>query len=75
MLKKIIINKFLIKEMCDLVNFENGSIKFREETIEFIINQYTNESGVRELKRKLEKIFLKLTFVWNSYLKWKTIDN
>lgn len=58
--KKIILNKFLIKEMCELVGFENESIKFDDQTIDFIINQYTNEAGVRELKRKLEKIFLKL---------------
>lgn len=58
--KKIIINKFLIKEMCDLVGFENESIIIDDNTIEYIINQYTNESGVRDLKRKLEKIFLKL---------------
>jgi endopeptidase La len=58
--KKIIVDKFLIKEMCDLVGFEEGSIIIEDNTTDFIINQYTNESGVRDLKRKLEKIFLKL---------------
>jgi len=58
--KKNIVNTFLIKEMCELVGFEDGSIIFEEETIDFIINEYTNEPGVRELKRKLERIFLKL---------------
>ena len=58
--KKIILDKFIMKEMCNLVGFENGSIKIDEPTIDLIINQYTNESGVRDLKRKLEKIFLKL---------------
>ena len=58
--KKIIIDKFLMKEMSDLVGFENGSIKLDNQAIELIINRYTNESGVRDLKRKLETIFLKL---------------
>lgn len=58
--KKTIVNTFLIKEMCELVGFEENSIVFEDDAIDFIINEYTNESGVRELKRKLEKIFLKL---------------
>lgn len=58
--KKNIITNFLVKEMCELVNFDLKSISLREDDIEFIINQYTNEPGVRELKRKFEKIFLKL---------------
>lgn len=58
--KKNIVNKFLIDEMCELVGFENGSINISEECLDFIIDEYTNEPGVRDLKRKLEKIFLKL---------------
>ena len=58
--KKNIVNKFLIKEMCELVGFEEGSINISNDTLDFIINEYTNEPGVRDLKRKLEKIFLKL---------------
>lgn len=58
--KKIIIDKFLIKEMSELIGFENGSIKLNDDTMDFLISRYTNESGVRDLKRKLEKIFLKL---------------
>lgn len=58
--KRVITNKFLIKEMGEVVGFENGSVKLNDETIDFIIDEYTHEPGVRELKRKLEKIFLKL---------------
>lgn len=58
--KKTIINKFLIKEMSELIKFENGCVKMDDDTMDLIINRYTNESGVRDLKRKLEKIFLKL---------------
>ena len=74
--KKIILKKFLIKEMCELVGFENESIILTEETIDFIINQYTNEAGVRELKRKLEKIFLKLNIdrIYNTNI-FEKINN
>lgn len=58
--KMVIVDKFILKEMSELVGFEYGSIKFNEEDTEFIIEQYTYEPGVRELKRKFEKIFLKL---------------
>jgi ATP-dependent Lon protease len=58
--KKNILNKFLIKEMSELVGFEQNTVVMDNDAIDFIINQYTNEAGIRELKRKLEKIFLKL---------------
>lgn len=55
-----IANKFIIKEMSDMIGFENKSITFKNEDLEFIINKYTNEPGVRDFKRKIEKIFLKI---------------
>jgi len=58
--KQIIINKFIIKEMCKMVNFDENSINLNDKAMEFIINRYTNEPGVRDLKRKFEKIFLRL---------------
>ncbi|CAH6421806.1 ATP-dependent Lon protease [uncultured virus] len=58
--KKIIAKKFLIREMCKLVGFENEHITLKDDDLEFIIEQYTYEAGVRELKRKLESLFLKL---------------
>lgn len=58
--KKIIANKFLIKEMTKLVGFDNDSILITDDDIEFIIDHYTYEAGVRDLRRKLEQIFLKL---------------
>jgi endopeptidase La len=58
--KKVILSKFLLKEMAELVGFEPGSITIADKDIEYLIDQYTHEAGVRELKRKLEKIFLKL---------------
>ena len=51
---------FSIQEMSEMVNFPDNGIVIDDENLKFIIEQYTNEAGVREFKRKLEKIFLKL---------------
>ena len=58
--KKTITNKFIIKEMSELIGLENGSVIISNEDIDFIIDKHTFEPGVRDLKRKIEKIFLKL---------------
>lgn len=55
-----IANDFTIKEMSDMVNFPTGSINIDSGCLKSIIEEYTNEAGVREFKRKIEKIFLKL---------------
>lgn len=58
---KINITKnFLINEVSATVGFNKNSIKMSDDDIKFLIEEYTNEAGVRELKRKLEKIFLKM---------------
>lgn len=58
--KKIIANKFLVKEMSKMVCFPDNFIKIDDDMIEFIVDNYTNEEGVRGLRRKLESIFLEL---------------
>ncbi len=58
--KKHIVQQFVINEMCEQVNFEKDSVIINNEDVEFIIDQYTYEPGVRDLKRKIEKLFLKL---------------
>lgn len=58
--KKIITHKFIINEMCELVGFEKDSVLIDDETIKYIVDNYTSEAGVRDLKRRFEKIFLKL---------------
>lgn len=55
-----IAQKFLIKEMADTVSLSSNFAKFNNDDIKYIIEEHTNEAGVRELKRKLEKIFLKM---------------
>jgi endopeptidase La len=58
--KLIITNNFLLKEISEGISLEYGSVKLSNEDIEYIIESYTFEAGVRELKRKLETLFLKL---------------
>jgi len=58
--KKQIVHKFTIKEMCSMICLDHNLVTISDDVIEFIIETYTNESGIRQLKRKFEKIFLKL---------------
>jgi endopeptidase La len=55
-----IAQKFSINEICQTINFEQKNIALSNNNLKFIIEEYTNEAGVREFKRKLDKIFLKL---------------
>jgi len=58
--KIIIAQKHILAELCQNINFRRENIKFDDETIRFIIENYTIEAGARELGRKIEKILLKL---------------
>jgi endopeptidase La len=58
--KVTIAQEFIIKEICEMIGMKRTNVSFDDNTIKYIIEHYTHEAGVRELKRKLEKIFLKL---------------
>lgn len=58
--KIVITQTHLLKELCDHVNFDVNMIEFSKPMIQYLIETYTQEAGVRELKRKLEQILLKL---------------
>ena len=51
---------FIIPEVSKCVGFKPDDINFLEEDVEYIIDNYTLEAGVRNLKRKIESIFLRL---------------
>ena len=70
---KIIISKnYLIPNILKNVNF-NKEIIFKEHIIEHIINNYTNEEGVRNLKRCFENIITKINLFYISNI--NTIEN
>jgi ATP-dependent Lon protease len=54
--KTEITRKHLLKEISNKLGM-NGQVKIDDETIRFIINRYTNESGVRKLKEILFEIY------------------
>jgi len=53
-----ICSKHIIKEMADNVAMDN--INIDETMIRYLIDNYTNEAGVRDIKRKIEDIFMHL---------------
>jgi ATP-dependent Lon protease len=59
--KYVIANDYLIPKIEKNVNFEKGKIIIPEETLSYIINEYTEkEKGVRNLKRCLEILYTKI---------------
>jgi endopeptidase La len=55
-----IFKNFILKEVCDEINIDKSIIEINDDIIEYLIETFTYESGVRNLKRKIEKILLKL---------------
>jgi endopeptidase La len=55
-----IVKDFLLKEILDGFDLEHGSITMCDNTITELVEEYTFEAGVRELKRKLDTICSKL---------------
>ena len=59
--KKKIVREFIIPEIAESIGLSNELwINLADDLIEFIIENYTNEAGVRSIKRKIEQIFLTL---------------
>ncbi|AKI79983.1 lon protease-like protein [Acanthamoeba polyphaga mimivirus] len=58
--KILIAQNHVIKELCSNIGFDREKINIGDDIIEYIIEKYTMEAGVRELKRKLEQILLKV---------------
>ena len=55
-----IVNKHLLKEIKIDMGMVDLNVKISDENIVYLIQTFTCEAGVRSIKRKLEKIFLKL---------------
>lgn len=55
-----IAQNYVLKELCENIGFNRVKIHFDDNVIKYIIEKYTLEAGVRELRRKLEQILLKL---------------
>lgn len=63
--KIIIIQKYMLPEILKDVGFNNTEIVFSDDIIEYIINTYTYEAGVRKIKEKLVEIIREINL--NSF--------
>ena len=51
---------YMTKEISNSIGFPIGSVNFPDDTYEYLADEFTREPGVRELKRKIESIYLKM---------------
>lgn len=52
-----IVKNYIIPELKENIGIDIAK-QFNNDNIEYIIDNYTNEAGIRNIKRKIEKIFL-----------------
>jgi endopeptidase La len=55
-----IFKKHLLKEVCTDINLDPCMFLHDDDSLTHLIETYTHEAGVRELKRKIEKIMYKI---------------
>ena len=55
-----IFQKFIFKEICNNINFNINDFTIKKKNIIYLIENYTMEAGVRDLKRKISNIMLSL---------------
>lgn len=55
--KFVVINKYLIPSICKEIGLDQDSIIWEKDLLEFIINTYTLEPGVRKIKQILYDIY------------------
>jgi len=73
--KVSIAQEYLIKELADNIGLSDKDFSFSDEIIKEIIEKYTKEEGVRELKRSIETILLKLNMAKYTQKFDKTLEN
>lgn len=65
--KKEIARRHLIPKEQNEYDFgKDGKLKFTPAAIEFIIEKYTRESGVRQLEKQIDKIFRKVAYLTST---------
>ena len=67
-----IVKNYSIKSICNNIGISSNNYKFDDYTIQYIINNFTDEKGVRSLNRCVETILMKLNFL---RLNGNMIDN
>ena len=65
--KKEIARRHLIPKELDTFELpEGGQVKFSPASVEFLIEHYTRESGVRQLEKQIGKVFRKIAYEYAS---------
>ncbi len=76
--KVIIAKKYLLKELLSNIGFQENQIKFEDDAVDYLIREHCCEDkGVRNLKRHIETILLKINtarFIGKRN-KYKTLKN
>ena len=74
--KIVIGKKYLLKELVPNIGLSFENIKFEDEVVKYIINQYCkDDSGVRGLKKCIESILMKINSARYSVSKYKSLKN
>jgi ATP-dependent Lon protease len=62
--KKIIVKKYILPELLKNIGMNEGDILISDDNVKYVITNFTgNEKGVRNLKRCLEDIIMKLNLI------------
>ena len=61
--KHIIAKDYLIPQICKDIGFNKNDIIIKRNVIDYMINNYTDEDGVRELKRCLENVISRINIL------------
>lgn len=57
-----IVNKYMLNEIMAGLGWHSSNIQFDNDVLLYIIDKYTTEAGVRDLKRNIEKICLQTNY-------------
>jgi len=61
--KKVIVRNYIIKEICNNINFNIQDVEFNDESITYMVQRYDSETGMRNIRRLLETVIMKLNTI------------
>ena len=61
--KVVIANKYLIPQVLDITGLKEENIELSDDALNILIKSYCRESGVRNLRKQIEKIYRKAAFI------------
>ncbi len=61
--KKVIVRNYIIKEICNNINFNMQDVEFNDESISYMIQKFDSETGMRNIRRLIETVIMKLNTI------------